>query len=225
MSSELSTSVREALRAGDIDAADLLRPDLLRPVLRLRTPQRRARLSAALAVVAAVVVLALLPAMIASHHGRSSRGATGGSSISGAVGYRWRLTQLVDSQGKLSASSARPAQIGFTRDGYVLGDDTVNALQGIYHLEPGGYRVTDSASSAAGTTGGDPMQERTTRAVDDMFISTTTSLTDTPPPVMVQASRQGDTLTLHRGAVTLTLRRAGDQPDFFAQTPTPTATR
>jgi hypothetical protein len=45
---------------------------------------------------------------------------------------------------------------------------------------------------------------------------------ETPPDVAVDVKVDGDTLTLSRPGLTLTLERAGSQPDFFEAPPSAT---
>jgi hypothetical protein len=135
-------------------------------------------------------------------------------SMEGIIGYRWRVTHLVDATGPLPVPSSLRAEIGFTRDGYVLGNDSVNAMQGNYEATDGGYSVRSGGGTFALYGGSDPVRRRTIDAVDAMFINRPT----------VKQSLDGDILTLRTGGITLTLQRAGVQPAFLPGIPSATKT-
>lgn len=218
MSTDLPTAIREALHADDITAADLRHPTLR---VRTRPVGRRvvAIAGAVVAVAAVAIALAVLPG------GRSElRPTTGNGALSGVVGYRWRVTEIEESgttPGPVPRAIAQlHAEIDFTRDGYVLGNDTVNALQANYRTVPAGYTVHNAVSSLVGTAGMTPQRKRIVAAVDALFFSTRAGR-----PVTVQVYLTGNRLLLARGSVGVFLRRAGNQPDFFSQMPSPTPTR
>jgi hypothetical protein len=225
MPTDLSSKIRDALLDGDITAEQLVHPTLREP-----RPRRSPRLAAAAAAVAAVVTVAVLVSVLLP--GPEGHRETGGDSLAGVVGDRWQVTQVLDAQGTLSVPNSLRAEVGFTRDSYVLGDDTVNALQGNYEPTSNGYSLRNAGSTLVGTSGTDPVRERIRQAVDAVFFTVNPpGQTQTPPLLIVEVNLAGDTLTLQHDGTTLTLERAGLQPDFFSQpasptpTPTPTPTR
>jgi hypothetical protein len=219
MATDLEGAIRDALHADDISAEQLIHPTLREPDSR-----RPARMLAAAAAVVAVVGVAIVAAILVSGHRGDDRQA-GTDPLAAALGYRWRVIQVADSHGSSPVSAPLDAQIGFTRDGYVLGDDTVNALQGEYRATSGGYAVRNSAETLVGSTRNDPLRNRLIAAVDAMFFSVVANPDETPPAVVIDMAVDGDRLTLHRGDTTLTLERVGPQPDFFAQPASATPTR
>jgi hypothetical protein len=95
------------------------------------------------------------------------------------------------------------ATVGLARYGLVLVKDTVNTLEGEFGLSNDGYVVGHQVSSTAnGYAGHDPTVLRLKAAVDAMVARN----------AAVTASVDGDTLTLHRGAITLTLQRGATMP-------------
>lgn len=218
MSADLETAIRGALHAGDITAADLRHPVLRE---RRRFPSRP--VVAIASAMAAVVVLAVALAVVAGRGGDHPAAGRNGS-LAGVVGHRWRVVGLTDPAGHLRVPVSLHAQVGFTRDGYVLGDDTLNALQANYRATADGYTVRNFASSAVGSAGLPPQRARTVSAVDAMFTGSGEPGGTTPAQATVGVSVHGATLTLRRGPVTLTLHRSGSQPDFFAQRPSRTTT-
>lgn len=221
MSADVHAAIRDALRADDITAADL-RYSELRPPDHRRTRQ----VSAVAGAMAVVVVLAVALALTVGQGGGDTA-AGPNDPLTGVVGYRWQVVGLTDSFGSLPVPAALHAQIGFTRDGYVLGKDSVNALQANYHVTAQGYAVRNATTTLIASTHMSPQQKRTVAAVDAMFSSTPGKPGGSRPlqkEVVVRLHR--DTLTLSRAAVTLTLHRTGTQPDFFARTPSrrPTTT-
>jgi hypothetical protein len=179
-------------------------------------------LTAAAAAVSVILVAAAVSILLSGQP--SGRGQAGGDPLAGVAGYRWRLIELIDTHGTLSAPASLPALIAFTHDGHVLGDDTVNALQGDYQPTPGGYTVRQGGGTFVGAPQGDPIRSRIIAAVDAMFFSIVPNPDQTPPALTVDVKLTGDTLTLRHGDTSLTLRRAGTQPDYFAQPPSPTPT-
>jgi hypothetical protein len=147
--------------------------------------------------------------------------------IASVVGYRWRALTVQDGHGVLSVARSSHAEVAFTRDGYVLGNDTMNGLQGRYRATRVGYAVTDPVMGAVGGTGGSPDRTRIVNAVDAMFAATSGSLAATPPTsIDVAVTTRGGTLNLTRDAISVTLVRAETEPDFVgpggpSQTSTP----
>lgn len=129
-------------------------------------------------------------------------------------GYRWRVVEIHDRAGTLRTPATSTARVSFTRDGYVLGDDTVNALQGRVHPTTRGYTVSDSAATLVGYAGDDKTVLRTVAAVDAMFFIVAKSADAPAPDVQVQVTANGDTVTLHAGDTELVLARSGAEPDF-----------
>lgn len=172
--------------------------------------------------VVAVLVVGLVLAVVGSR-GDGSGGPAAGS-LDNVIGYRWRVVHIVDSQGALSVPGSLHAEIGFTRDGHVSGDDTVNALSGNCEATADGYIVHHVTSSAVGYVGGDPVHDRAVAAVDAMF--TDVSEQGSLDVVRVGVSVAGDTLILTRGEFTVTLQHAGTEanPTFLpSSTNTPTS--
>ena len=217
MPNDLEGAIRDALRADDISAEQLTHPTLREPA-----PRRPVRLfAAAAAAVVVVAVVAIGTILISGHRGRDQAGA---DPLAGVIGYRWRVTQLSDAHGTASVSTFPDAQIGFTRDGYVLGNDTVNALQGEYQATSGGYLVRHGGGTLVGYVGKRPAahpahQRRRRHVPHHRHLAE-----QTPPPPTVEVSRSGGTLTLHHGDTTLTLERHGAQPNFFSPHPSSTPT-
>ena len=219
--SELERVIRDALHADEIAAADLIHPTLRQPASR-----SVARLGAAITAAAVVVGVAVLAALLVVDRGGSDHSAAGSDALAGIVGYRWQVTHIVDDQGALDVPTSLKPQVGFTHDGYILADDTLNALQANYTPTADGYEADSAGSSLVGSTGMDHITGRVVQAFDSVFQVIVSGLDDTPPPLFVTASLTDGTLTLQRDGVELTLARVGVQPDFFAQPPsmTPTAT-
>lgn len=214
MSTDLQNAIREALHADDIDTADLRRP-----TLRVRTRPGGRKVFAIAGAVVAVAAVAIALAVIPG--GQDEHPATGDGALSGVVGYRWRVTEI-DESGipTLRVPASLHARVAFTRDGYVLGGDTVNALQANYRTVPGGYTVHNAVSSAVGTAGMPLRRQRIVAAVDAMFFSSREGRRVTVGVFLI-----GNRLLLARGSVGVFLRRAGTQPDFLSQTSSPTPTR
>jgi hypothetical protein len=220
--SELERVIRDALHGGEITQAHLIHPTLRRPAS--RSFARLAAVTTAAAVVAGVAVLA---AFLVVDRGESSHGPAGSDALAGVVGYRWQVTHLVDDHGPANVPGSLAAEIGFTRDGYLLGDDTLNPLQAKYTPTVDGYDARDVIVGGAGSVGPlDSIQARTRIAVDSLFFTTSSEPILVSPDLRVTVSVSDATLTLQRDGVELTLARVGVQPDFFAQPPsmTPTAT-
>jgi hypothetical protein len=141
--------------------------------------------------------------------------------LTGMIGHRWRIVEVVDSRGALSVPSALEARIGFSSDGYVFGKDTVNALQGNYELTNGGYRVRNGGTTLLPHQY-DHDRERIIAAVDAMFYPVGKP-GESPRRLVVQARLEGEQLWLQRDDITLTLKLVGTQPDMLAP-PSPTIT-
>ena len=148
--------------------------------------------------------------------------------FAGVVGDRWRVTEVRDRLGALAVRSSIDAQLGFTRDHYVVADDTVNPLSGRYRLTHNGYEVRDAATGTIGGTGGDPDRERIVNDIDTLFRAPASRDIDpgftAPPPFEVAASVHGDVLRLRRSGITVTLIRTGHQPDVGTMAPSATTT-
>lgn len=216
---QLESVLRRVLHQGDI-----AEPDLIRPTLTPRATRRRARV-ALLAAASVVAVVALAVGLLAIGGDSPRRHVAVGDPLAGIVGYRWRVEQLVDDQGATAVPSSLRAEIGFTRDGHVLGDDTINALQANYTPTGSGYTVHDAGSTLVGSGNRlHPIQARTVRAVDALFLQTVDA--NQPPPAVTVTAALSDQglLTLRHAGIRLTLTRAGAQPDFPAGSRTPTAT-
>jgi hypothetical protein len=168
------------------------------------------------AAVLVVAALAITVAVLMSD--RRDQPATGRSGVVGVVGYHWRITTVADSQGTVSVPPALRPQVGFTRM-QVSGDDTLNALFAAYRPTPDGYALRGGAGTTlVGYDGRDPIRVRIIGAVDELFFAT-----GGRAPVRVVARVHGDILTLHRGEVTVSARRAGRQPEPNASHPEPTS--
>jgi len=220
--SELERVIRDALRADELAAADLIHPALRRPAARSFV-----RLGAALTAAAVVVGVAVLAAFLVVDRDGSNHGPAGGDALAGVIGYRWQVTHFVDDQGQVDVPGSIDAEIGFTRDGYLLGDDAVDPLQAKYTPTADGYEARDVILGGAGSTAPiDSIQGRTRIAVDSLFFTTHSEPILVSPDLRVTVSVTAGTLTLRHDGVELTLTRVGSQPDFFAQPPsmTPTAT-
>jgi hypothetical protein len=204
MPNDLSDAIREALHANEIEAHDLIQPSLRdRPVRNL---------SRWLAPAAAAAITVLIVAGIGFVMTNHSHDHIASSSMDQVVGYVWRITAIVDSEGTASIPGDLPAQIAFTGDGYVIGHDTVNTLSGTYQETPDGYAMSPKVvSTMAFYGGGNPLRLRVVKGVDYMFFASTPPSAEDQPLVAVEAALDGATLTLRRDDVTLTLRRAGTQ--------------
>jgi hypothetical protein len=175
---------------------------------------------AVVAVVGVVVAVALVVTATQGNGGSGSRNnSVGGGSLVGVVGSRWRVVSVADAHGSVSVPSSLRAAIGFTTDGYALGDDTVNAVDGKYRETAAGYTVRDVAQTLVGSTGRDQVRDRITNAVDATFMTVMGSVNETPPPVVVEVKLTAGTLTVRRNAVVLTLERVAAQPDFSGGSP------
>jgi hypothetical protein len=192
-----------------------------RPTLRVLA----AGCGAVVAVVALVVAVAIVVTAADGNGGAGSRDkSAGGGPLAGVVGSRWRVVRVADSRGSVSVPASLRAAIGFTKDGYVVGDDTVNAVDGEYRETTAGYTVRDVAQTLVGSTGRDQFRERITNAVDAMFMTVMGSVKAAPPLVVVEVKLTADRLTLHRNAVVLMLERVAAQPDFSGGSPMTTTT-
>ncbi len=216
MPAELEQTIRAALR----ERAEAVVPLRTEPESR----HRRRWLPAALAA-AAVIVVAATVSLAANRDSTPSQPAAG--SLGGFVGYQWRVTSLQDRDGVLDVPSGIDATVGFTADGRVVGDDTVNYLGGAYEVSGDGYHVTDATSTLVGYGGRDPARVRVIYAVDALFFTATESAPAGGPVVVITAQVDGDTLTLHTNGIeslTVTLTRAGVQDGASVATATPSST-
>lgn len=216
---DLPSAIRDALHAEDIDGEQLVHPTLREPE-RHRPTHRLFLTSAAVAVVAGIAVAV---SMLVSGTQGTHRPA-GANPLTGVVGYKWRVIGLDDAQGTMSVPASLQREIGFTSDGYVLGDDTVNALQANYHATRDGYSVHDAGGTLAGYAGDDVIRTRVIAAVDAMFLSAVPGARRTASAVVVTVLLHGNSLALRRLGTGLRLERAGVQPKYFANSPSPTAT-
>ncbi len=216
---ELESLVRAALRAEEISETGLRQTQL-----RGRRREMRARAWGAVASVAVVAAVAVVLAVVTGTHSGGGNQPAGGS-LAELLGSKWRVVSLTDSRGPLRVPASLHPTIGYTRDGYVLGDDTVNALQGRYQATADGYTVLDPASTAVGSTSMPPDRYRVVQAVDGLFMPMATRSDPNPPRITVSVSFEAGMLTLHAGSVSVTLRRLGAQQDFFAGAPSSTSTR
>jgi hypothetical protein len=208
---DLPDAIRDALHANEITAADLRQP-MLRGQPRTR---RGPRIAAAALSAAGVVALVVGITVVANHHGNTpvSGPATVSTrpSVSSVVGYRWAVTQVRDAEGTVAVPAGSGAYIGFTRDGYLLANDTLNPMQANYELTDSGYRVDNAAVGLIGLgPGAESDWLRIIAGIDAVFVPTISD----PAPLSVTVRFEGDTLTLSHADVTLTLRKTGAQPDF-----------
>lgn len=163
----------------------------------------------------ASVVAALAGLTIAGCASSGARVDSAHHGVAAFVGYRWQVTRLHDQRGMVAVVRSRRAEIGFTRDGYVLGNDTQNGIQGRYRATRDGYTVTDVLAGAVGGTGSDAKATRVIEDIDAMFISVSTSLTSSSPTsIGVRVHLHGPTLVLTRGTTSVTLVRAGTQSNL-----------
>jgi hypothetical protein len=220
MPADLHTEIRDALHADDITASDLRYPDPRSP-----GPRRTREAFAIAGAVAAVAVVAVALTVAVGHRGERPP-AGGHGSLSGVVGYRWQVVRLVDSFGALPVPASLHAQIGFAPNGYVLGNDTVNALQGTYRITGEEYAVRDARTTLVGVGDVSQQRKRTIAAVDAMFSSVARAPSDvTPRQIKIIASLRGQTLTLRHAGFTLILHRAGVQQAVRAGRPSSTPTK
>lgn len=153
-----------------------------------------------LAVLAVVTVASVIRAT--NHTGAAAGGR--GDARSEVVGNRWRVTHIQDARGMFPVPSTFVVELGFTRDGFVIGSDSVNALQGKVAFKDGGYIVSGGGGTLAGYAGPDLARKRAIAVVDAMFFNR---------PVVAMDVR-GDELTLRRNETLLVLRKAGSQPNL-----------
>jgi DNA-directed RNA polymerase specialized sigma24 family protein len=222
MTSELPNAIRQALHADELAAADLRQP-----ALRDAPPRRPGtRILAATGSAAAIATVAVVLAVVLPAHSGDRQSAGSAGALGGVVGHRWRVTGLHDAHGTLAVPTSLRAEVGFTRDGYVLGDDTVNALQGRYRETTDGYTLRDGGTTLAAYAGKDPDRLRVIAAVDALFLVIVDSVgsRQPAPTVRVAARFDGQRLTLERGGTVLSFTRSGPQADFASQTASPTPT-
>jgi hypothetical protein len=135
----------------------------------------------------------------------SRTGPSGLSPIIDAVGYRWHAVALTDSHGRLAVPSRLGVFIGFDRDGLVVARDTVAPVSGRFGLTGTGYVVSDTAIGASGSAGTAGSTVTRVRAAVDALVARN---------AMVNATLTGNTLTLHRDGITLTLQRGRAVPQY-----------
>lgn len=208
MSTELESAIRDALLSR-VAAIVPHETDLRRP------GRGRRWLPPALAAVA-VVLVAVAASVVAAIRSHDSSGPAA-SPMASAVGYRWRLTAVVDKYGRLTVPAALRATVAFGPDGSIGADDTVNGYSGDYRLTGHGYEVTtDLFSTAVGFVGpATSARGRVIAAIGSVL----------PRAVEVPASVAGHTLTLHgTNSSVLTLTRDGLARNPSPASPTPTAT-
>lgn len=219
VSPELERVIRDALRSDQIAESDLIHRALRDP-----RPRTRRRFAAVVAAAAAVAVIAVLIAVLVADRGNRTQPPAGDDPLAGVVGYRWQVTHVVDPLGSVDMPSSLTADVGFTGNGYVLGDDTVNSLQAKYTPATGGYEVRGTVTSAVGSVGLDPIQKRTIAAVDALFLVTDSDSSGAASLIVQVTLADTGVLTLEHGGFQVTLTRAGPQPDLSAQPTSPTAT-
>lgn len=179
---------------------------------------------------ATLLVLGLALSLAGCASGRSQASTDQRNPLAAAIGYRWQLTQVNDTRGVLAVPPSADAEIAFASNRYVLGDDTMNPLQGQYRLTRAGYSVRDVIVGGVGSTGNDPVAQRTINAVDAVFLARAKPSIDPgfspAPAVEVTATVHANVLTLRHGNTALTLTRHGRQRDVLVPPPsaTPTAT-
>jgi hypothetical protein len=161
---------------------------------------------AAASVVLLAVVISLVVTTRSDDHGSAA------SPAAALVGYEWRLEAVEDSHGRVTVPLSLHAWVGFTPDGSIRADDTVNAYGGSYRLTDRGYSPSDVFTTDVGSTAAaDSERGRVIAAIESVMYIITSRPTATPLLSLdVAASVAGDTLTLHgAGGSTLTLRRDG----------------
>jgi hypothetical protein len=193
---ELETAIRDALHS----RADTFVPH--ETELRSRRPRRWLPPTIAAAV---VVLLAVTAALLVTR--RTASDQPPASSGTGFVGYRWKLVAIDDSHGHASVPGALHANIGFSRDGKIFGDDSVNAWSGVYRLTKDGYEVLKAGGTDVGRLGGVSLRARVVAAIDACFYTAWIRPGPPYPPTRVQARVSGTTLTLKVAGTTLTLER------------------
>jgi hypothetical protein len=130
-------------------------------------------------------------------------GPSGLSPVIDAVGYTWRVTALRDRHGRLTIPGRLVADVSFDRSGEVVANDLVAPISGRFGLSGTGYIVSDTATGASGSADtASPTVVRVRAAVDAMVASN----------VQVTATLDGNTLTLQRNGITLTLQRGHPEP-------------
>jgi hypothetical protein len=169
---------------------------------------------------AVVVLLAVTAALLVTGHQASDQPPTTGGA--GFVGYRWKLVAIDDSHGHATVPGALHANIGFSRDGKIFGDDTVNGWSGVYRLTKDGFEVPKAGGTDVGMPSGQSLRTRVVEAVDVCFITLTPHPGGVVPVARVSAHVHGDTLTLQVLTTTLTLVRGNAvAPDPSVSSTTP----
>lgn len=103
------------------------------------------------AVAAAVACVALVAVGVAAltHDDSGHRASPTGGAEAGIVGYRWKLTQVIDGYGTLTVAGW-PVMLAFTPDGYMSSNDRCNGISGRYRLRDRGYDVHNVNSTLVG---------------------------------------------------------------------------
>src|SRR5690348_185947 len=199
---DLETAIRDALRS---------RADAV--PIRHTTLERRRRRRWLPPVLAAALVIALVGITFA-FVGRSDRTTPAGSGGSAFVGFRWRLVQVDDGQGRLTLPASTKAAVAFGRDGQMNANDTVHGLSAHYRLVASGYETNGVGSTANGVAGGITVAlKRTLAAVGSCFSSPQGGSGKPPAMTPIAASVSGDRLVLHTSDGVLTFVRAGPAPE------------
>lgn len=182
------------------------------------------------AVAAAVACAALITiGAVALANRGPGRQASPGTAPAGIVGYRWKLTQVIDGHGTLTVSGRRLV-LAFTPDGYLSGNDGCNGLHGRYRFHNGGFTVHDVFSTQVlckypvGSA-----QARIKTAVDAAFnLPPPDAITHAPPEIATRLDGSTLRLTIGSSGITIVTERAGRPPDAVTgatpTTPIPSTT-
>lgn len=204
MKTDLEALIRDALTYGDIGADDLGQP-------RLRAAEQCPTRRWVAVTVAAAAVLATAGVGAFAAHERESN-STASRTLDGVAGYRWQVTSINDHHGTATLTASWGAAVSFSKDGVVLGSDGVNDMSAGYHAAKGGYVLNGGATTTeVGYSGSDEVRNRAIDAVDALFGLHDGRQTATGRTVYVSASLRNVVLKLHRGSVTVTAVRAGEQ--------------
>ena len=160
-------------------------------------------------ILAAALVIALVAITLVVVRGRdhTTPPASGSGSF---VGFRWRLVQIDDRQGRLALPASTEAAVSFGRDGQMTANDTVHGLSAHYRLVARGYETDGVGSTANGLAGRISITlKRTLAAVGSCFSSPRGGTGKPPAMKPITASVSGDRLVLHTGYGVLTFVRAG----------------
>ncbi len=195
---DLETAVRDALHA----RADAVEPR----ESELRSRSRR-WLPPTIAAALVVGLVALTLVLVTRNNATTPPAAPKSSSF---VGYRWRLVQIDDRQGRLTLPSSTKAEVEFGQRGTMTGNDTVHSLQVGYRVVATGYEPGGSLMSSGNGVAG-PIStslKRTLFAIGSCFSSTQSDGSKPPQTAPIAATVHGDRLTLHTTDGTLTFVRA-----------------